>query len=410
MKFDPATKLQDLLVFGEFGDVNPSISDSSTYTFFDPAEMEDSFVRELPGRFVYSRLSSPTNKYLSRALASMEGAEAAVPTSSGMAAIACTFLALCKQGDEVVASPTIYGGTFALLSNLMTKFGVKTNFVDFNDLAAVRQAITKNTKVIYCETLNNPLLHVADLPKLSALAKEFQVKLVVDNTFSPMVVSPIIHGVDVVVYSITKFINGTSDCMAGAIIGKQDFIEQLSNPNTGPAMLTGPALDPMRSASILKNMHSLHLRMKKHGENALFIARKFMENGFEVMYPGLSNHPGYNLLKQIANPDYGCSGILTINLQQKKLANEFMVRMQTAQVGYLAVSLGYYKTLFCAPSHSTSSEIPAELRHITGLGDGIIRFSIGLDNDIAATWAAIEKIINDMNLKKLVTKQAAIAS
>ena len=262
MAFDPATEIQNHLVFGEFGDVNPSICDSSTYTFHSVAKMEELFDHEIEGCFLYSRQFNPTNKYLSAALARMEDGECAQVTASGMSAISCTLLALCSADDEILCERTVYGGTYALLANFLPRFGVTTRFIDLQDEQAVRAAITPKTRVLYCESINNPLLEVANIPMLARVAKDCDVKLVVDNTFSPLILSPLRMGADIVVHSMTKFINGTSDCVAGCIISSHEFVDRLINTNHGPCMLLGPVLDSMRAASILKNLHSLHIRMR----------------------------------------------------------------------------------------------------------------------------------------------------
>lgn len=398
MPFDPATEIQNFLVFGEFGDVNPSICDSATYTFRSVERMEEVFEHEIEGCFLYSRHWNPTNKYLSAALARMEAGESAQVMASGMAAISSALLQLCSTGDEIVSGRTIYGGTYALLANLLPRFGIKTRFVDLGDEKAVRAAISEKTRVIYCESVSNPLLDVADIPKLASLAKESGAKLVVDNTFSPLILSPLRLGADVVVHSMTKFINGTNDCVAGCVVSSHDFVTRLSDINSGPSMLLGPVLDSIRAASILKNLHSLHVRMARHSGNALYLAEKFRDHGLDVHYPGLATHPQHELISRLMNPGYGYGGIVAVDVGTEATANRLMARMQDEKVGYLAVSLGYFKTLFSPPGHSTSSEIPAEERRRMGLGDGLIRFSVGLDADIQRTWETIEKLLLEVGV------------
>ena len=194
--------------------------------------------------------------------------------ASGMAAISTTLLQLCSAGDEIVSGRTIYGGSYALLANLLPRFGITTRFVDLGDAQAVRAAMTDRTRVLYCESLSNPLLEVADIPALAGIAHECGARLVVDNTFSPLLLSPLRLGADVVVHSMTKFINGTSDCVAGCVVATHDFIAGLNDINRGPSMLFGPVLDSIRAASILKNLHSLHVRMRQHGENALLLSQR----------------------------------------------------------------------------------------------------------------------------------------
>ncbi|HNY03650.1 MAG TPA: aminotransferase class I/II-fold pyridoxal phosphate-dependent enzyme, partial [Bacteroidales bacterium] len=288
-----------------------------------------------------------------------------------------------------VCSLTTYGGTFAFLFNYVKKFNIEVTFVDITNLDLVRQAIRPNTRMIYTETMTNPLLQISDLPALSKIADEHGIRLVVDNTFTPMIVAPALHGAHVVVYSMTKFINGKNDCVAGAICASKEFIDSLSNVNDGTAMLLGPALDPLRSSGILKNMHTLHIRMKQHSSNALYLADKFRDYGVPINYPGLPEHKGHATLKAMMNPGFGFGGLITIDMQTAERAARLMELMENAGVGYLAVSLGYFKTLFSNSGKSTSSEVPEEIQREMGLSEGLVRFSVGLDNDIEATWQKI---------------------
>lgn len=397
-KFDPVSAIQDHLVFGEFGGVNPSITDSSTYTFMSPEKMEEIFDHEIEGCFLYSRHWNPSNKYLSMALAKLEDSESAIVSSSGMAAISCTILQLCNSGDEIISSRTIYGGTYALFKNFLPKFGIKVHFVDFQDLNAVREAITPQTRVIYGEAISNPLLEVADIPELVNIANHHDLKLVIDNTFSPFMISPIRLGAHVVVHSLTKFINGTSDCVAGAICSDDEFIHQLNDINGGASMLLGPVLDSFRAASILKNLHTLHIRVQKHSANARFLAKKLQKLGLKVYYPGLKLHPQHALMKRIMSPDFGFGGMLAIDAGDEETANKLMTLFQEEKVGYLAVSLGYFKTLFSSPGHSTSSEIPPEEQQKMGLSTGLVRISVGIDHNIELSFKRIKKSLRQLDL------------
>ena len=398
--YDPSIEIQDYLVFGEYGDVNPSITDSSTYTFLNPQTMNELFEHEIEGCFLYSRHWNPTNKYLADALARLEDSEAAIVTASGMAAISCAIVQLCNSGDEIVSSRTIYGGTYAFFKNFLPKFGITVKFVNTQDLNVVKKAITKKTKVIYCEAVSNPLLEIADIPKLSQVANNHDIKLMVDNTFSPIMISPIRLGAHIVVHSLTKYINGTSDCVAGCVCSTHEFISQLTDINSGASMLLGPVLDSYRAASIMKNIHSLHIRIKKHSENAQYLAEHLEKLGCKVFYPGLKSHSGHKLLKEIMNDGFGFGGMLAIDAGTTEKANQLMAKMQIEKVGYLAVSLGYFKTLFSSPGHSTSSEIPEDERKAMGLSEGLVRISIGLDNDIKKTYERIKKCLIEVGLVK----------
>ncbi|MFO8147575.1 MAG: aminotransferase class I/II-fold pyridoxal phosphate-dependent enzyme [Bacteroidota bacterium] len=398
MKYKPANHIQDLQYFGEFGGVNPSISDSSTYTFLSAKTMFDTFEGNADGCYLYSRHSSPSNLYLGEALAAMEGTETANVAASGMGAITGTLLQLCMAGDHIVSSRTIYGGTYAFLKNFAPRLNIETSFVDITKLDLVEAAINEDTKVLYCESVSNPLLEVADIEGLSKIAKKHNIPLVVDNTFSPLSITPTQLGADIVIHSLTKFINGSSDTVGGVTCGSQDFINALRSVNDGANMLLGPTMDSLRSASILKNMRTLHIRMKQHSENAMYLAQKFEADGFRTVYPGLPSHPSHELFKKMMNPDYGFGGMLTLDVGTIDKANELMELMQEENLGYLAVSLGFYKTLFSAPGSSTSSEIPEEEQIEMGLSNGLIRFSIGLDNDIERTYDMMKNCMEKVGL------------
>lgn len=395
-KSEAANRIQDLQYFGEFGGVNPSISDSSTYTFLSAKTMADTFEGNTEGCYLYSRHSSPSNLYLAHALAELEGTENANVTASGMGAITSTLLQLCKTGDHLISSRTIYGGTYAFMKNFLPGYHISTSFVDITDLAAVEAAIRPETKVIFCETVSNPLLEIADLRGLAALAKKHHLKLVVDNTFSPLAVAPVQLGADIVIHSLTKFINGSSDAVAGVVCASTEFINALKDVNSGACMLLGPTLDSLRAASILKNMRTLHLRMKKHSENALYLAQQFQQDGLIVKYPGLKDHPQHALYQSMMMPEYGYGGLLALDVGTVEKANELMELMQNENLGYLAVSLGFYKTLFSASGTSTSSEIPEDEQKEMGLSQGLIRMSVGLDDDMERTYgkmkACMEKV------------------
>ena len=398
MSNKPANNIQDLQYFGEFGGVNPSISDSATYTFLHAKTMLDTFEGHAEGCYLYSRHSSPSNLYLSEALAAMEFTETANVAASGMGAITSVFLQVCSAGDHVVSSRTIYGGTYAFLKNFAPKFNISTSFVDITSLEKVEAAITSNTKMIYCEAVSNPLLEIANIAGLAKIAKKHNILLVVDNTFSPLMVSPQKLGADITVHSLTKFINGTNDTVGGVVCGSQEFIDSLRNVNDGACMLLGSTMDSLRAASVLKNLRTLHIRMQQHSYNANYLAKKFEADGIKTVYPGLKSHPSHELFKSMMYDKYGFGGMLTIDVGTSDKANELMEMMQQKNLGYLAVSLGFYKTLFSAPGSSTSSEIPMEEQAEMGLTDGLIRFSIGLDNDIGRTYQMMKTCMQELQI------------
>ncbi len=280
----------------------------------------------------------------------------------------------------------------------LPQYGVEVDFVDITDLEAVADKVKPSTKVIYTENMTNPLLQISDIPALSEIAHQHDIKLVVDNTFTPLIFSPAQLGADIVVYSMTKFVNGKNDATAGAICGSKEFIDSLIDLHTGTAMLLGPVLEPLRASSIHKNLFTLPIRMKKHSENGMFLAKKFKEAGLKVNYPGLPEHPGYELMSATMNEEFGFGGMLSIDLESSDKASEFMAQMQKNGVGYLAVSLGYFRTLFSNSGTSTSSEVPESIQKTMGLSEGLVRYSVGLDFHIEETYQRIEKSLKELSI------------
>lgn len=369
--------------FGEHGGVCPSVERSSTFTVLDPGIMPEIFdgLRgpDKGGCFLYSRHFNPTVAVLARYLAAMEGTENAVCTASGMAAISCTLLQLCRAGDHIVASRTVYGGTHALLATLLPSMGITTTFVDPRYPEQFKEAITPNTRVIYTETVGNPTLKVADIPALADIAHAHDISLVVDNTFTPLMLTPAALGADVVVHSLTKFINGASDLVAGVICCSKELQLQLMDLHKGRVMLLGPTMDTRNAFDIIQRLPHLAVRMKEHGRRAMSIASSLEQLGAPVTFPGLASHPQHELLASMANPEYGFGGILTLDAGTQDKAEQLMVILQNEMsFGYIAVSLGYFDTLMSCSGSSTSSEIPPEDQAKMGLSQGLLRISIGL--------------------------------
>ncbi len=275
--------------FGEHGGVVPSISRSATFTVMHPGTMPEIFNGlkgpEQGGCFLYSRHFNPTVDVLSRYLAAMEGTEAAVCTASGMSAISCATLQICHSGDHIVASESIYGGTHALFESLLPQMNIRTTFVDITDIEAVKAAVTEKTKVIFTETMGNPTLKIADIPALAKIARKRGSKLVVDNTFSPLIFSPGILGADVVVYSLTKYINGASDLIAGAVCADKSFIHELMDLHTGRIMLLGPTMDPRVAFDVLQRIPHLPIRMREHSRRGAAMAEMLKEMGSGLPIP-----------------------------------------------------------------------------------------------------------------------------
>jgi methionine-gamma-lyase len=398
MKNKPADKIQDIQYFGEYGGVNPSISDSSTFTYMAGKTMEMVFDGDKEGCYLYSRHMNPSTGYLAEAVSNMEFTEAGQVSASGMGAISSTILQICSAGDHIVSSRTIYGGTYAFMKNFLPKLQINTSFIDITNINEIEKEITDKTKILYCETMSNPLLEVADIRALSKLAKKYGLKLVVDNTFTPLIFSPSALGADIIIHSLTKFINGASDAVGGIVCSSKEFVMSLIDVNDGAAMLLGPTMDSIRANGILKNLRTLHVRMKQHSHNAMYVANELQNLGLKVYYPGLESHPQHQIMKDQMNEEFGFGGMVMIDAQSTKKAYELMEEMQNNNIGYLAVSLGFYKTLFSAPGASTSSEIPEDEQKEMGISPGMVRMSIGLDNDIERTFNKIKGCLKKVNL------------
>ncbi|GMU82759.1 MAG: cystathionine beta-lyase [Planctomycetota bacterium] len=398
-RFDPTVSLANMRhEFGEHGGVNMSIEASTTFTVMHASTMPEIFHGQAGpdssggGCYLYGRHFNPTVYVLGREIAAIEGAQAGYATASGLAAISAALLQICGHGDHIVAGNTIYGGTFALLNEyLPAKANIRTTFVSAHDPAAVEQAITPRTKAIYVETVSNPTLRVADIPRLAKIAKARGVLLVVDNTFTPMIVSPIVLGADVVVHSLTKFMNGASDIIAGAIVGTTAFISSLMDLHSGSLMLLGPTMDPRIAYEISLRLPHLGLRMAEHGRRAMIFAQRLAERGLDVVYPGLERHPDHKLLRSLANEGYGLGGILGLDLGTQARAEALMETLQNDErFGYMAVSLGYFDTLMSCSAATTSSELSEADQKRAGIRPGLVRFSIGITGSLDQRWGQLE--------------------
>ena len=406
-EFDPIESFAEMRhEFGEHGGVNMSIEASTTFTVMDAGTMPEIFQgRKGPehpdgGCFLYGRHFNPTVYVLGKQIAALEGAEAGYCTASGMGAISSTIMQLCDQGDHVVSGNAVYGGTFALFDTLLpAKTGIRTTFVDQTDLDAVEAAFTPKTRALYVETISNPTLRVADIPGLAEIAHRHGAKLVVDNTFAPLVVSPIRLGADIVVHSMTKFINGASDIVAGAICGPTVFVTELMDLHLGTLMLLGPTLEPKSAFNISLRLPHLGLRMAEHSRRALVFATRLHELNVPVCYPGLPDHPDHDLLRGMANDAFGFGGVMTIDLGDRRRAHEFMEILQNKdRFGFMAVSLGYFETLMSCSAATTSSEMPEESQESAGISPGLVRISVGLTGSLEQRWGQLRDALEILNL------------
>lgn len=399
----PDQNIRDIQHFGEEGGVVPVIDVASTSTFLDPRDMEKTFTGELQGCYLYSRHSNPTVNIFGQKIAAMEGAEAALGVASGMAAIACTidqlFRSDKKHGGHLIASQTIYGGTYALFKNVLPSRSINVTYVNITDLASVESAITSETKVIYAETLSNPLLSVCDIKGLSVICRKYSLKLVIDNTFTPLIVRPLELGADVVIHSCTKYISGSSDLIAGAIASSRDFINSLIDVNHGSVMLTGPVMDPRIAHELYLRLDHLAIRIEAHSRMSLYLAQKMEQEKLKVIYPGLKSHPQYQKFCEMMHQSYGFGGILTLECKSADQARILATKLQNAKFGLYAVSLGFSRTLMSCSAKSTSSEIPQEEQEAIGLSEGLLRFSIGFSGDMEIMWERFLKCYRSLESK-----------
>jgi len=385
--------------FGEHGGVNMSVEASTTFTVLHSNTMPEIFGGEKGpeqgGCYLYGRHFNPTVYSLGKQLAALEGTESAYCSASGMSAISATLMQLCDAGDHIVSSNAIYGGSYALMHDLLPpKTGITTTLVDITDLDAVEAAITERTRVIFTESMSNPTLRIADIPRLSAIAKRHGIKLVVDNTFSPLILSPKELGADIVVHSMTKFISGASDFIAGAVCADAAFIQELMDLHTGMLMILGPTMDPQVAFNISLRLPHLPIRMTEHSRRTQIFAERLHEMGMTVTYPGLADHPDHALLSELHSPDYGYGGILTLDMGTVERADELLDLLQNEySFGYVAVSLGYFDTLMSCSGSSTSSEMTDEDKSAAHISPGLVRLSIGYTGTTEQRWQQLTEAL-----------------
>jgi methionine-gamma-lyase len=391
--------------FGEHGGVNMSIEASTTFTVMDPHTMPEIFHGDRGpnqgGCYLYGRHFNPTVYNLSRQLAAMEGTGWAYCTASGMAAISATIMQLCSPGDVVVSSNTVYGGSYALMHDFLPqKCQIHTRFVDITDLAAVEAALAEGSvKLLYAESIANPTLRVANIPELSRLAGKYQVPLAIDNTFSPLMLSPREHGADIVIHSMTKFISGASDIIAGVVCADEEFICQLMDLHTGCLMILGPTMDPRVAFDLSLRIPHLPNRMAEHGRRALMLAENLEKLGLDVCYPGLENHPDHDLARELFCEEYGFGGVLTLDLGSSEKAETLMEVLQNRYgFGFMAVSLGYFDSLLSCSASSTSSEMTDEDMQKAGIEPGLIRISVGLTGTTEQRWTQLRSALADVGV------------
>ncbi|MFD2827990.1 O-acetylhomoserine aminocarboxypropyltransferase/cysteine synthase family protein [Leeuwenhoekiella polynyae] len=399
------------------------IYQTTSYVFNDSDHAAGLFNLSQPG-YIYTRLNNPTNDVLEQRLAAIEGGIGAVVTASGTAAINTALLTLLKQGDHIVASSSLYGGTYNLLSVTLPRFGITTTFVNPDEVSNFKDAIQENTRAVFVESLGNPKLDVLDLEAISAVAKESRIPLIVDNTVaSPALLNPIAHGANIVIHSLTKYINGNGTSLGGAIIDAGTFdwssgkFPEFTEPSAGyhglvyhealgPAAFIakvrveglrdhGAALSPFNAFQIIQGLETLSIRIKQHSENALALA-EWLEAQPEVTwvnYPGLASSK-YNDLAKKYLPK-GQSGIVTFGLKSgfesaKTVADK-------TEIFSLLANIGDTKSLIIHPASTTHQQLPDDAQESTGVTKDLIRLSVGLEdiedlkNDLKAAFAEIKQ-------------------
>ena len=367
-----------------YGTLAMPIYQTSTFIFDSAEQGGRRFALEEAG-YIYTRLGNPTTTTLENKIAALEEGEAGIAMSSGMGAISSTLWTVLKAGDHVVTDKTLYGCTFALMNHGLTRFGVEVTFVDTSNLEEVKNAMKKNTRVVYLETPANPNLKIVDLEALSKIAHTNPNTLViVDNTFAtPYMQKPLKLGADIVVHSVTKYINGHGDVIAGLVVTNKELADQIRF--VGLKDMTGAVLGPQDAYYIIRGMKTFEIRMERHCKNARTIVDFLNKHPKveKVYYPGLETHPGYEIAKKQMK-DFGAM----ISFELKGGFEAGKTLLNNLKLCSLAVSLGDTETLIQHPASMTHSPYTKEEREVAGITDGLVRLSVGLEN--------VEDIIADL--------------
>ena len=367
-----------------YGTLAMPIYQTSTFIFDSAEQGGRRFALEEAG-YIYTRLGNPTTTVLENKIAVLEEGEAGVAMSSGMGAISSTLWTVLKAGDHIVTDKTLYGCTFALMNHGLTRFGVEVTFVDTSNLEEVKNAMKENTRVVYLETPANPNLKIVDLEGVCKVAHTNPNTLViVDNTFAtPYMQKPLKLGADIVVHSVTKYINGHGDVIAGLVITNKELADQIRF--VGLKDMTGAVLGPQDAYYIIRGMKTFEIRMERHCANAKKVVEFLNKHPKieKVYYPGLETHPGYEIAKKQMK-DFGAM----ISFELKGGFEAGKTLLNNLKLCSLAVSLGDTETLIQHPASMTHSPYTKEEREAAGITDGLVRLSVGLEN--------VEDIIADL--------------
>ena len=364
------------------GGVSVPIYASSTFIFQSAEQGAARFAGKESG-YIYSRLGNPTVRALEESIAALEGGEDARVTASGMAAISTATMSVVKNGDHILAGDSLYGGTHKVFTDILKGYGVECSLVDTSNLAAVEKAIKPSTKLLYIETPSNPLMTLTDMKAVAKIAEKRGITTMVDNTFmSPYLQRPIEHGIDVVVHSLTKSLSGHSDVLGGAIVGTKAFLKAMDPLYKN----MGANLGPFEAWLTLRGIKTLHIRMQRQTESAEKIA-EWLEKHPKiewVKYPGLKSHPQHALAKRQMD---GFGSMMSFEVRGGVEAGRRV--MNNVKLCSLAVSLGAVETLISHPSSMTHAIIPREDRLKSGVTDGLVRLSVGIED--------VDDIIEDLD-------------
>ena len=355
------------------GEHSEPIYTTSSYVFPSAAEAAARFSGESPGN-VYSRYTNPTVRMFEQRIAAMEGGEAAVATSSGMAAILSLCMALLKSGDKVICSSSVFGTTTALFTRYMVKFGVKVSFVDLTDLQAWKDALDGDTKLLFMETPSNPLCEVADIRAMADLAHSAGAQLVVDNCFcTPALQRPLELGADIVVHSATKFLDGQGRCVGGVVVGRKEVMDEV----VIFLRTCGPSMSPFNAWVFLKGLETLNLRMRAHCNSALDIAWWLKEQPQveKVNYAGLPSHPNHQLA---AAQQSGFGAVFSFTVKGGREAAWKVI--DACKIFSVTANLGDAKSTIVHPATTTHGRLSEEEKAKAGITENLIRISVGLEN------------------------------
>jgi O-succinylhomoserine sulfhydrylase len=369
----------------KFGEHATPVYMTSSYVFENAEHMRAMFAGEEEGN-VYSRYSNPTVDEFVDKMAMLEGAEAGWATASGMAAVFSTFAALLDAGDEVLASRSVFGSTHKLFTQILPKWNIKTNYVSATNLEEWEAALTPKTKILYLETPSNPALDIIDLEKASEIAKKHNLIYVVDNCFTtPIIQNPIKFGADLVIHSATKYIDGQGRGLGGAIVGKQELIDEIE----AFARHSGPCLSPFNAWMLSKSLETLQIRMERHSQSALEIAQRLQDHDQVkwVKYPFLKDHPAFETAQKQMTMG---GGIVTFGIKGGLKAGQNF--LDSLKMLSLTANLGDSRTIATHPASTTHSKLSEEERQNVGITQGLIRLSIGLEH-VEDIWDDVDQAL-----------------